>query len=78
MADTEFSVLCRKFHAATGCGMESVSSSMGFVPMSSETFASNFAGACAESFEPHRRAQASGAESPLYVGNLGKYVQASP
>lgn len=60
-----------------GCRMESVSSSMGFAPMNSETFAGNFAGACAEPLEPPRRAQASGAESPLYVGNLGKYVQVS-
>ncbi len=60
-----------------GAGIESVSSSMGFLPMNSEAFAGNFASACAEPGEPHRRAQATVAESPYYVGNLGKYVQVS-
>ena len=66
---------CRTVNAGMGAGMESVSSSMGFLPMNSEAFAGNFAGACAEPGDPHKRAQATGAESPLYVGNLGKYVQ---
>ena len=60
-----------------GCGMESVSSSMGFLPMNSEAFAGNFSSACAEQPEPQNRFEASGADAPLYVGNLGKYVQVS-
>ena len=67
----------RNVHAGMGAGMESVSSSMGFSPMNSEAFAGNFADACAEPHEPLKRAQATAAESPLYVGNLGKYVQVS-
>ena len=58
--------------------MESISSSMGFFqPMNSEDFASDFSSACEEQQYLPRRVETGGAESPLFVGKLGRYVQVS-